>query len=619
MSNPPPTDAFLASLVNASGDAILSTDPDGRITSWNRAAERIFGHAAAEAVGRPLAVLFPPERPHEEAGLLARVARGEEIRSHETMLRRSDGRPVEVSLALSPVRDPRGGIVGACLIARDISAERREQERLGVTLSSIGDAVIATDERGRVVFMNAVAEHLTGWAHAEANGRPLLEIFPIVNETTRLAVRSPVDRVLEEGVTVGLANHTILIARDGVERPIDDSAAPIRDRSGALVGVVLVFRDVTERRAAELAALRLAAIVEGSDDAIVSKNLNSVVQSWNPGAERIFGYTAEEMIGRPITVVIPPERIDEEQQILARLQRGERVEHFTTVRVRKNGERFPVSLTISPIRDDEGHIIGASKIARDITDLQKFQEQLRGHAEELETRVRERTAKLETVVSELEAFSYSLSHDMRAPVRAIHSFSEIVLADHGDRIGEGGEYLRKIVAAAARLDRMIQDVLSFARLSRAEIPMAPVDLDKLVRDLLEDRPEFHTPPGTVRIRGRLAPVLGHDASLTQCLTNLIANAVKFVAPGVEPKVFVSTRELGDRVRICVTDNGIGISPANQRRLFAIFERLETGARFEGTGLGLAIVRKAVERMKGEVSVDSVEGAGSTFWIELPRA
>lgn len=619
MQTIPPSDAFLASLVNSSGDAILSKDLTGRITSWNPAAERIFGYSAAEVIGRPVTILFPPDRIAEEADILARIARGERILHYETVRRRKDGRLIEVSLTVSPIHDADGRVIGASKVARDISEQRREKEQLAVTLACIGDAVISTDERGRVVFMNPVAERLTGWSRAEAAGRPLCEIFHIVNETTRREVRSPVDRVLEEGVTVGLANHTILIARDGGERPIDDSAAPIRDRAGELVGVVLVFRDVTERRAAELAALRLAAIVEGSDDAIVGKDLQGVVQSWNPGAQRIFGYTEEEMIGRSITVLLPPDRLAEEQQILARLQRGERVEPFTTLRVRKNGEHFPVSLTISPIRDDEGRVIGASKIARDITALHQAQEQLRSHAAELETKVRERTARLESVVSELEAFSYSLSHDMRAPLRAIHSFSEIVLADCGDRIGEGAGYLRKIIGAAARLDRMIQDVLNFAKLSRSDLPMGPVDVDKLVRDLLAERPEFQSPPDAVRIEGRLAPVIGHDASLTQCLTNLLANAVKFVAPDVVPKVLVFTRELDDRVRICVSDNGIGISPANQRRLFAMFERLETGSRFEGTGVGLAIVRKAVERMKGAVGVESDEGRGSTFWIELPRA
>ena len=167
---------------------------------------------------------------------------------------------------------------------------------------------------------------------------------------------------------MGLANHTVLIARDGTERPIDDSAAPMQDETGTPLGAVLVFRDVTERKRAEEARARLAAIVESSDDAIVSKTLDGIIRSWNAGAERLFGYSTQEAIGQPITLIIPPERQDEERAILARLCRGERVEHFETVRVSKHGRRLNISLTVSPIRDDAGLIIGASKIARDITE-----------------------------------------------------------------------------------------------------------------------------------------------------------------------------------------------------------------------------------------------------------
>ena len=620
MSTFPPSDAFLASLVNGSSDAILSKNLGGIITSWNPGAERIFGYTAAEAIGQPISVLFPPDRLNEEPGIFARILRGERIEHYETLRRRKDGSLVEISLMVSPILDAAGGIIGASMVARDITEQRREQERLSVTLASIGDAVISTDEQGRVIFMNAVAEELTGWKSFEAVERPLEEVFRIVNETTRATVESPVRRVLREGITVGLANHTILLSRDGRESPIDDSAAPIVNHAGQLIGVVLVFRDSSERRAAELAALRLAAIVEGSDDAIVSKNLLGIVQSWTPGAERIFGYTAEEMIGKPILTLLPPDRQEEERQILARLQRGERVDHFATQRVRKNGEVFPVSLTISPIRDDEGRVIGASKIARDITAVRAAQERLERHAAELESKVRERTAKLEDMVAELESFCYSLSHDLRAPLRTIHSFSEILLGDHGDNIPEGADYyLRKIIAAAGRMDRLIQDVLSFARVSRAEIAVVPVDVDKLVREIIQERPELHAPPGVVVVEGPLLPVLGHEASLTQCLTNLLGNAVKFVAPGVQPKVVIYTQPVDDRVRICVRDNGIGISPDGQRRLFAIFQRLQPAGRFEGTGVGLAIVRKAAERMNGSVGVSSAEGLGSIFWVELPRA
>jgi PAS domain S-box-containing protein len=265
-------------------------------------------------------------------------------------------------------------------------ARRRAEESLGkqsewlrVALASIGDAVISTDADGRVTFMNGVAEALTGWPQAAAVGRHLPEVFRIVNAQTRQPVEDPALRALREGVVVGMANDTVLVARDGTERPIDDSAAPMRSESGDALGAVLVFRDVSERKRSEEARARLAAIVESSEDAIVSKTLEGVIRSWNAGAERLFGYTAEEAVGRPITLIIPPERHDEERTILDRLCRGERVEHFETVRVARDGRRIDISLTISPVRDGAGRIIGASKIARDITEKKHAEKALREH------------------------------------------------------------------------------------------------------------------------------------------------------------------------------------------------------------------------------------------------
>lgn len=617
--NPIASDAFLAAIVNSSADAILTKNLNGVITSWNTGAERIFGYTAAEAIGQPVTMLFPPGRYDEEPAILARIQAGELIDHYDTVRRRKDGGLIDVSLTVSPIRDAQGRVVGASKIARDVTAQKREQERFRVTLASIGDAVIATDAQGRINFLNAVAEQLTGWPVADALGRPLDDVFRIVNETTRRTVESPVARVLREGFTVGLANHTVLLARDGREFPIDDSAAPIRNGSGQLIGVVLVFRDVRDKRAGEIASNRLGAIIAGSDDAIVSKDLQGIVRTWNPGAERIFGFTEAEMVGQPITRIIPADRLHEEQQILTRLQAGDPVEHFETIRRRKDGTLINVALTISPIRNEAGEVVGASKIARDITALRLVQEKLENHARDLETKVRERTARLEEIVAELEAFSYSLSHDMRAPVRAIQSFTEIVLEENGPALGENAEYLRKVVRAAARMDRLIQDVLAFARLSRTEIKVAPLDVDKLVREILLERPELQEPRADVQIEGQLLPMLGHDASLTQCLTNLLDNAVKFVAPGMKPQVRISSERNNGHVRLAVRDNGIGIEPDAQQRLFAIFQRGDAGARYQGTGVGLAIARKAAERMHGKVGIESLPGKGSTFFITLPAA
>jgi PAS domain S-box-containing protein len=267
-------------------------------------------------------------------------------------------------------------------IERDLA---RERELLKVTLACIGDAVISTDAEARVVFLNGVAEALTGWKEADAIGRTLSDVFHIVNEHSRLPVENPALRALHDGIVVGLANHTILIAKDGTELPIDDSASPIRDESGVMVGAVLVFRDVSERKRAEEDRARLAAIVESSDDAILSKSLEGIILSWNVGAQRLFGYTAAEAVGKSVTLIIPPERQDEERGILERLCRGERVEHFETVRVAKSGKRLDISLTISPIRNAEGRVIGASKIGRDITERVRVERALRESEERYRT------------------------------------------------------------------------------------------------------------------------------------------------------------------------------------------------------------------------------------------
>ena len=261
----------------------------------------------------------------------------------------------------------------AARVAQRRTTESREVFR--VTLRSIGDAVITTDVNGCVTYINGVGESLTGWSHEEALGEPLEDVFNIVNEVTRKPVENPAMRALREGVVVGLANHTVLIRKNGDECPIDDSAAPIRNELGHVSGCVLIFRDVSAQRFVErekanqlhLARL-LAAIVESSNDAIISKSLDGTIQSWNAAAERLFGYTAEQAIGKNISLVIPPDRLAEEEQIIARLKSGQRIEHYETERVHRDGQRIFVSLTISPLKDDSGKVIGASKIARDITE-----------------------------------------------------------------------------------------------------------------------------------------------------------------------------------------------------------------------------------------------------------
>ncbi len=266
--------------------------------------------------------------------------------------------------------------INKAIHAREVALGEAQNARdsLQTTIASIGDAVIATDAKGRIVFINKVAQSLLRAAETDTVGKHLDDVFRIVNEFSRAKVESPVTRVLREGTIVGLANHTVLIAQDGTEIPIDDSGAPIHGENGSIQGTVLVFRDITARRQAETTGRLLASIVESSGDAIVSRDLNGLVTSWNKGAEQILGYSAGEMIGRPISVIIPLGRADETPAMLERVAKGERIENYETIRRTKSGKLISVAITWSPLYDPLGRIVGFSKVLRDITAQKQAEE-----------------------------------------------------------------------------------------------------------------------------------------------------------------------------------------------------------------------------------------------------
>lgn len=239
--------------------------------------------------------------------------------------------------------------------------------------------------------------------------------------------------------------------------------------------------------------------------------------------------------------------------------------------------------------------------------------------EELERTVAERTRELQDVIEQLEAFAYSIAHDMRAPLRTMHQYAETVARDFAARVpDEVRIYLNKIMAASERLDSLIREVLVYTKVSQGRIEMQPMSLESLLSEILLMYPQLNPPQAELHARLPLHPVLGDETALTQAFSNLLTNAVKFVPKGRKPEVNVWTEKVGDKVRIYIKDNGIGIPAGDRDRIFKMFERLQPESKFEGSGIGLTIVRRAVERMGGKIGVDSTEGQGSTFWMELQK-
>ena len=389
----------------------------------------------------------------------------------------------------------------------------------------------------------------------------------------------------------------------------------INDR---MVAAMERYRAADEERGRSEERFRL--LVEGIEDyALLLLDLEGRIVLWNPAAARIYGY-GPEIVGRGYGIFYTPEEV---ARGLPEIHLQQAIEHGSLReegwRVRRDGSRFWAQNLVTALRDPAGRIRGFAKVVHDATARRLADEEIRRLNESLELRVEERTAQLEEANKALEAFAYTVSHDLRAPLRGVQGFSEALLEDYGDRLDETGlDYAHRIANAAGRMEGLIQDLLAYSRLSRVQILNQRVELPAAVAEAWE-QVRSAIPEARLRVEGPLPDVLAHRITLVQVLANLLSNAAKFVPPGVTPEVRVHAVTREGRVRLWVEDNGIGIAPEHQERIFNVFERLHGGETYPGTGIGLAIVRKGMERMGGLAGVDSRPGEGSRFWIELPGA
>jgi PAS domain S-box-containing protein len=632
--------ARLAAIVASSTDAIITKDLNGIVQSCNPACEQVFGYREAELVGRSVLVVIPPERHAEEDAILSKVRRGERVDHFETVRLAKDGRRLDVSLAIAPIKDDRGEIVGVAKIVRDMTEQKRlarelaaQQERFRVTLASIGDAVIASDLDGRVSFLNASAEALTGWTAPEAIGHSLDDVFKIINEETREPVQNPASLVMRSGHVLGVANHTVLIHRDGSERPIADSAAPIRDSAGVVVGAVLVFRDVTEQRQAEdaLAEQRewLETTIESIGDAVIATDMQGRISFMNPVAEHLTGWRLDDARGRACAEIF---RIVNEhtrhavdspvQRVLAEGVVVGLANH--TVLIAKDGAERPIDDSGAPIRNRSGRIVGVVLVFRDITARRRAEAEKHNVAAERERLLEsERAARAdaERASRVKDEFVAMVSHELRTPLNAILGWTHLMSQSRDDRdiLVRGLDVIIRNTRVQAQL---ISDLLDMSRIvsGKLRLTIEKVEMRPLVEGAIETVQQA-ADAKRIAIRRQIEAtnaIAGDPARIQQIVWNLLWNAVKFTPEG--GTVSVGLRQRGFDVEVTVTDTGVGIRP---EFLPHIFDRFEQGnpsitRRFGGLGLGLAIAKHLVGLHGGTIGVESEgEGKGARFTVLLP--
>jgi PAS domain S-box-containing protein len=561
----------LAAVVESSDDAIISLGLDAHVTTWNKGAEKMFGYGAYEVVGKPIQRLLPHDRQDEEGLILGRIIAGERVEHYETVRIRKDGVHLNVSLTVSPVHDANGRLVGVSKISRDITERKRaeaallEESRVLEILNETGKAIAAQLELERLVQI-------------------------VTDSATRLS-----------GAQFGAFFYN-------VTRP-DGEAFTLFTLSGAPREA---FEKFGHPRATPLfgPTFRGEGIVRIAD---VRKDPR--YGQWGPhhgmpsGHLPVVSYLAVPVISRDGAVIGGLFFGHSEPNVFT--ERSERL-------VAGVAAQAAVGIDNARLYDAAQYEISQRKKIEE--ELRTAQEKLRLHADDLERVVTERTSKLRETIGELEAFSYSVSHDMRSPLRAMQGYSDALLEEYSGRLDDTAQdYLNRIKRAASRMDLLIQDVLAYSRVSQGDVPLKVVDLNSMIWDVIQTYPSLQSDQATISIKGKLPLVIGHEAYLTQAVSNILTNAVKFVSRGTAPRIEIGASEEGKMVRLYFQDNGIGIAEEHLDRVFQIFGRVYSEKQYEGTGIGLAIAKKAAERMGGSIGVTSKIGQGSCFYLLLRPA
>jgi PAS domain S-box-containing protein len=622
--------ARLAAIVDSAGEPIVGRGPDGMVTSWNHAAEQLFGYRSDEIVGQPLAMLCPPELDGETSRLFERVRHGETIDQFDSVRVAKDGRHIPVMLTFSPVLDGVGDITSAAVFLRDNTARKHAEQALQASearfrtlLNALPQKIFVKDRAANFVFCNENFANDFRITPDEMIGRNVHAFFP-----RELADHySAVDQdALKSGQTTDAEECYVV---DGVESAAQIVRVPIRDEHGEVTGLLGIFWDISERKQNEARLRESEQIYRTLTDA-----MPQLVWMCTPDGLNIYfnqqwadytGLTLEASYGRGWNPPFHPEDRQNARDVWNRATRtGESYRVESRLRAADGRYRWFL-MKGEPLIDATGQIVKWLGTGTDIDELKSAQAELLQHRQHLEESVAARTAELATANEalaktnkELESFSYSVSHDLRAPLRAIDGFSAILLEDYSDKLDADGKRMLGLVReGSVKMAQLIDDILDFSRAGRAAMTMGVIDMNALVRSALADLAST--------IKGRalelrvatLPEAYGDSQTIERVWMNLLDNALKYSAPKQPAVIEVGVREVDGTTAYFVKDNGVGFDMQYADKLFGLFQRLHSPGQFPGTGCGLAIVERIVTRNGGRLWAEGHLDHGATFYFILP--
>jgi protein-histidine pros-kinase len=600
-------------LYGVSRDALIAISPEGKILFWNPGAELIFGYTSQEAIGRCLSDLTVPPDRLDEIAQATDEALATGITAYETVRRRKDGSSVYVDITGKAVRNDQGDIEFIALSKKDVTklkvllGGKLLEARFRGLLESVPDGIVLVNSLGLIVLVNSQAEHLFLYDKGELLGKSIEVLLPERYRKGHIQHRTnyflePRPRAMGAGLELyGLR-------KDGMEFPVEISLSPVETDEGTVA--MSAIRDITERKKAEA---KFRGLLESAPDAMVIVNNDGKIVLVNSQAEKVFLYTREELLGKPVEILVP-ERFRSDHQ-------GHRINYFAQPRFRglradlelygrrKDATEFPAEISLSPLETEDGVLI--SSAIRDITE-RKLQEELRRKTLEEANRLKSE-------------FLANMSHELRTPLNAIIGFSELM---HDGRLGPVSEphkeYLGDILTSSKHLLQLINDVLDLAKVEAGKIEFQPesVELRKLVEETC-DIVRALAAKKRLRIEtfidAEVNQVTLDPGKLKQVLYNYLSNAIKFTPDGGRITVSVVPED-PDRFRLEVKDTGVGIKPEDLGKLFIEFQQIDASLAkpYQGTGLGLALTKKIVEAQGGRVGVNSIVGTGSSFFAVLPR-